>query len=345
MINADVQHEQASMFDFPITGIRADDSQAIPGHAWHERPVQDYAEAGSHSMPNTSYTNGAMPPPVSFETQFVSSAQPFVSYPGNWPVNDGHQYYIPPGTDYDSFFAMPQHHIVSQAQAVHPAVPGVHSPSFASASLPSISETNAAPVVLGMVGAADQDIDVDTTTPAIHPYPTAMPPPAPVSGTPTPVSPLSDSESTPNTIPPPVVCCMVDDCGQDIAVDKLVLRQHLTSTHHYPAPQRSRSVLCRWSGCVCTRPSTCRSPNLGAGHGVHVEDIAEHVWSAHLSFQDVCSKCGDARWARGYSFQRHTDGCAGRKPARCVGCCQMFTSTAALVGHVELGQCVGVVAG
>jgi hypothetical protein len=345
MINASVQDEQAFMFDFPITDIRAVHSQSTQGHAWHRRPVQGYAEAGSYDMPNPSYTNGAMPPPSSFGTQFVSNAQPFVPYPSNWPVNGGYQYYFAPGTDHNSRFAMPQHHIVSQAQTVHPAVPGVHPPPFTSATLPSISETNAAPVVLDMIGAAGQDIDVDTTTPAIHPYSTAMPPPAPVSGTSTPASPLSDSESTPITTSPPTVRCMVDDCGQDIAVDKLVLRQHLSTSHNYPAPHRSRSVLCRWSGCLCTRPSTCRSPNLGAGHGVHIEDITDHIWTAHLSFQDVCGKCGDARWARGYSFQRHTDGCAGRKPARCVGCRQIFTSTAALVGHVELGQCAGVVDG
>jgi hypothetical protein len=287
-----------------------------------------------------------MPPPVGFETQVVSSAQPSVRYLGSWPVNGGNQYYIParPSTDYNSPFAMPQHHMVSQTPTVHHPVPGMH-PLFAPATLTPTAETDSSPMVQGMFGATGQGIALDETTLSIHPYPTTMPPPALVSGTSTPASPLSDSESTPNTIPPPVVRCMVDDCSQDVAVDKLVLRQHLTSTHHYPAPHRSRSVLCRWSGCICTRPSTCRSPNLGAGHGVHIEDITDHIWSAHLSFQDVCGKCGDARWARGYSFQRHTDGCAGRKPARCVGCRQIFTSTAALVGHVELGQCAGVVDG
>jgi hypothetical protein len=347
MINASVQDEQAFMFDFPITDIRAVHSQSTQGHAWHRRPVQGYAEAGSYDMPNPSYTNGAMPPPSSFGTQFVSSFQPFVSHPGNWPVNDGRQYYIPavPSTNSNSPFAMPQHHIVSQTPAVHHPVPGVHPPAFASATLTPTAEMNSPPILQGMFGATGQGIALDATASSIHPYPTAMPLPAPVSGTSMPASPLSDPESTPITTSPPTVRCMVENCGQDVAVDKLVLRQHLTTGHNYPAPHRSRSVLCRWSGCLCTRPSTCRSPSLGAGHGVHIEDITDHIWTAHLSFQDVCGKCGDARWARGYSFQRHTDGCAGRKPARCVGCRQIFTSTAALVGHVELGQCAGVVDG
>jgi hypothetical protein len=79
-------------------------------------------------------------------------------------------------------------------------------------------------------------------------------------------------------------------------------------------------------------------------HGLHVDDITDHVWTDHdLNLQDVCGKCGDARWARGFLFLHHTSGCAGGKPARCVGCCQIFRLTIALVVHVELGQCTRLV--
>jgi hypothetical protein len=293
-------------------------------------------------MPNPSYTNGGLPSWSGPTSQFVFDPQLFVPYSGPWSSNGGYQYHDSAGlsTEYNSHVTMPPLAMISQTRTVPHAAADIH-PSFAPATLTPTAETNSSPIMQGVFGATGQGIAFNATAPSFHHCPTAMPLPAPVSGTSTPASPLSDSESTPNIIPPPVVRCMVDNCGQDVAVDKLVLRQHLTTSHHYPSPHRSRSVLCRWSGCVCTRPSTCRFPSLGAGHGVHIEDIADHVWSAHLSFQDVCGKCGDARWARGYSFQRHTSGCDGGKPARCVGCCQIFRSTIALAVHIELRQCVG----
>jgi hypothetical protein len=120
----------------------------------------------------------------------------------------------------------------------------------------------------------------------------------------------------------PVVRCMVDNCGEEISVKRTILQAHLASAHGYGTLPRSHSVICRWSGCMCTR-----------------QDIVEHVWQAHLDFQDVCGKCGDAGWNRRSSFQRHTRKCIGRKPARCKGCCHFFRSTIALAGHIELGQC------
>jgi hypothetical protein len=339
-INA--QAGQALMDNFPITGIQADHSSQAQDFTWHGGLHQGFATVGSYTMPNQSYTNGGMPPLHGFETQFVSSSQPSVPYPGPdyWPINSGYQHHVPagPSTQYNSALTMFPHPMASQTPTPLDAAADVHS-SFAPATLNPTAETNSPPVVQGMFGATGQGLVLDATSPSIHPNPTAMPLPAPTSGTATPTSPLSDSESTPNTISPPVVRCMVDNCGKDIAVSKDALHQHLTATHNYPAPHRSRSVVCRWSGCLCTRPSTCRSLNLGTGHGVHIEDITEHVWTAHLNFQDICQKCGDARWVHGFSLQRHMNGCGGRKQARCKWCHQIFRSTVALAGHVELGLC------
>jgi hypothetical protein len=330
------------MDNFSINGVQDDHGSLAQDHAWHRGLLPGYAEESSYTMPSPSYTNGGLPSWSGPRSQFVSDPQLFVPYPGPWSSNGGYQYRVSvgPSTEHNSHFAMPPLAMILQTQTVPHAAANVH-PSFAPATLTPTAEPNSLPILQGIFGATGQGIALDTNILSIRPNPTAMPLLAPVSGTPTPTSSLSDLESTPNIIPPPVVRCMVDNCDQDIAVDKIVLRQHLTTSHHYPTPHRSRSVLCRWSGCLCTRPSTCRSPNLGVGHGVHIEDITDHVWSAHLSFQDVCGKCGDARWARGFSFQRHVRGCAGGKPARCVGCCQIFRSTIALAVHVELGQCVG----
>jgi hypothetical protein len=319
------------MSRLPITGTQVD--HGSQHHACSRELLRCYTGAGTHAVPDPAYTNGGIPSWSSPRTRTVSSPHSSVSYPGCWPMNGGYQYHVPAGptTEYDS--PMLQKPMIS-----YDSVPAALLPSTY-ATLNPFSGMTSTPVRLGTADTSGQDVDVDTTTHSMHPYPTAVPPPAAVSGTATPASTLSDSGPVPEIAFPPVVRCMIDNCGQDIAVDRTILRQHLTTTHNYSTPHRSHSVLCRWSGCLCTRPSTCRSPSLGTGHGVHVEDVTEHVWTVHLSFQDVCGKCGDARWARGFSFQRHTNGCAGRKPARCVGCCQIFTSTAALVGHVELGLC------
>jgi hypothetical protein len=341
-----VQGQQTIMFDYPIVGTHADHSQGTQGHAWHGSHLQGYAEASSYTMPNPSYTNGGMPPPSGFETQIVSDTQPYVPYPGYWTMNGGHQYHTPTGhnTEHDSPLAMPSHPVVSQTSAVQRPVRDTHI-SSASATCTPLDGMSSTPVEPGMASASDHDIAMGATTDTIYPHSMATPPPAPVPSTAAPASPMSNPEPVPNVPTPPVVRCMIDSCGQHITVDKDVLRQHLTTTHGYPAPQRSRSVLCRWADCRCTRPSTCRSVDLEPGHGVHIEDVTEHVWTSHLNFQNICGKCGDARWVHGFSLQRHTLGCVGRKPARCVGCRRIFRSTVALAGHVELGQCVGAVEG
>jgi hypothetical protein len=339
------------MFDFPIAGggNHADHSQGTQDHAWHgshgSHP-QGYVEASSYTMPNPSYTNGGMPPPSGFETQFVSDAYPYVPYLGYWPVNGGYQYHNPAGptTEYNSPLAMPSHSVVSQTSAMQRPVRDVQM-SSASATFTPLDGTSSTPVEPGITSASDHDIAMGATTDTIYPHSTAMPPPAPVPSTAASTSLLSNSGLVPDVLSPPVVRCMIDSCGQHITVDKDILRQHLTTTHGYPAPQRSRSVLCRWADCHCTRPSTCRSVDLEPGHGVHIEDITEHVWIAHLNFQDVCGKCGNARWVHGFSLQRHENGCGGRKPARCKGCRRIFRSTVALAGHVELGLCVGAIHG
>jgi hypothetical protein len=345
---SDIAPDNIPMFHFPTSYIEVPQLQSVVGlhaHAWRRDLPQGLngIESSSHTMSHVPYTNGGIPSSSGYETQFVSNPQPPVSYTGYWPVDGG--YHIAPGHggQYSSPFDMSVHPVVSQTPTVYHTAPNTCTPLFASAARPSSSETNAAPAVLGMFGVAGQGIALDATTPSTHPYPTGMPPfPTTLGGDPS-------ATTTPNTVPvsnttlPPVVRCMVDNCGQDIAVDKNVLREHLTTIHGYPAPHRSHSVICGWGVCLCTRPSTCRFPNLGVGHAFHTEDITEHVWAAHLNFQDVCWKCGDARWAKGFSLQRHVSGCGGRKQARCKGCCHMFRSTAALVGHVELGQCVGTV--
>jgi hypothetical protein len=345
MINVDVQDEQAFMsrftFNFPNTGIQADHSPQH--HAWHGSHGgygSFLPEASSYTMPNQPFTNGGMPPPFGFETQIVSDPQPSVSYPGYGPVSGGYQYPTPAGTstEYGSPFAMPQHPMVPQTQTVYHVVPDTH-PPFASATSTPVPGTTSAPVVLNMALAPGQDIVIDATIDFVHPHPTETPLPASVPSIAASASPRSSSEPVPEVPSLSVVRCMIDNCRHDIEVDKVILRTHLTNVHGYPAPHRSRSVLCRWSGCICTRPSTCRSPNLGVGHGVHIEDITEHIWTTHLNFQDVCSKCGDARWVHGFSLQRHMSGCAGRKPARCKGCRIVFKSTVALAGHMELGLC------
>jgi hypothetical protein len=341
--------DDALMFDFPITYNEVPQLQlhsVIEDYtqAWHGSLPQGLRHDGisPYTIPDTSYTSVGVSSAHGLETHFVSNPYPSVPYSDCWSVNGGDHIAPGPGGQHDSPFAMFVHPTIPRTARVFHAVPDAQLPSAtAFATLTPPSEASSAPVVQGMFGATGQDMSLDTTTPSIHPYPMAMPLPAPVSGTGTPASPLSDSEPVSYTTSPPGVRCMVDNCGQDVAVDKTVLRQHLTAAHGYPAPYRSHNVLCRWLGCICTRPSTCRNLGLPSGHGVHIQDIVEHVWSAHLNFQDVCDKCGDARWAPGFSFQRHTSGCVGRKPARCKRCRQIFRSTVALAGHVELGQCVG----
>jgi hypothetical protein len=307
-------------------------------HPWGEDLLQgfQYDASSPYTIPNTSHTNVGVSSPHGLETQFAFNPDPSVSYPAYSPVHGG--YHIAPGAGghYDLPFVMSVHPTASRIPWVFHAVPGAQlSPATASATF--------APVALSMVPTSGQDLVVDTTAPSIHPHPTVTSSLAPVSSTAAAATPLFAPGPVPELPSPPIVRCMIDNCGHNIAVDKTVLRQHLAIAHGYATPHRSRSVLCRWSGCLCTRPSTCRSRTLGTGHGVHIKDMVEHVWHDHLNFQNVCGKCGDARWARGFSFQRHTSVCGGRKPARCVGCCQLFRSTIALAVHVELGECTGLV--
>jgi hypothetical protein len=331
--------DDALMFELPINYNEDPQLQrhsAVEDHAhpWGGSLPQGFQYDGPspYTIPGTPHTNLAVSSLHSVDAQFVFNSDPSVSYPAYSPVHGG--YHIAPSTGghYDLPFVMSVHPTASRTPWVFHAVPDAQlSPATAS--------TTFAPVALNMVPTSGQDIVVDATAPSIYPHPTATPSLAPVSGATTPATPPSASGPVPELPSPPTVRCMVDSCGHNIAVNKTVLRQHLTIAHGYPAPHRSHNAVCRWSGCICTRPSTCRSLNLGIGHGIHVKDIIEHIWHDHLSFQDVCGKCGDARWARGFSFQRHTSVCAGHKPARCVGCCQLFRSTIALAVHVELGEC------
>jgi hypothetical protein len=332
MYNVNTAHPTTSssddtlMFDSLTShnGIPRPSFQSVVGadaHAWHGHPLRGF-ELNGH------------------ETQFTSSP---ASVPclGHMPVNSG--YHIAPrhGAQYDLSFAMSVNPPVADTPVVYHPSADSHLHSTPATLLPTLEATNTAPLMLNMTGACGRDIVIDlidfhlTTTSPLSPTPDAT----------TSASPLRDSESVPNSTPPPSVRCMIDNCGQAVTVNKDILREHLSTIHEYPASHRSHSVACRWSGCICTRPRTCRSPNLGGNHGVHVEDVTEHIWTTHLNFQDVCGKCGDARWVPGFSLQRHMNGCGGRKPARCKGCCQIFKSTVAFTGHLELGLCEAALVG
>jgi hypothetical protein len=135
---------------------------------------------------------------------------------------------------------------------------------------------------------------------------------------------------------PTFICC-VDGCGSYIFVDLSSLREHLDVFH--VAPQNEHPLKCHWFGCVC-KLTACQGHIQGA-HGVHVGDMAKHIWEHHLNFQDACPKCGEVGWASGYSMNRHEKTCAGRKPARCRTCCVLFDSKAALAGHLAFDRCPG----
>jgi hypothetical protein len=134
----------------------------------------------------------------------------------------------------------------------------------------------------------------------------------------------------------PTVHCKIDNCTQYIELIKSSIRRHLIDVHGYEAYQRGVSVECLWENCRCTR-NNCRG--RGLGHSVHVQDIAEHVWHAHLNFHEACSKCGDARWVHPFARSRHESTCTGPRPARCKRCLIEFSSIVALESHILLGQC------
>jgi hypothetical protein len=138
----------------------------------------------------------------------------------------------------------------------------------------------------------------------------------------------------------PTVRCKVDNCNQDVELLKSTIRHHLTVTHDYKPYERGISVDCRWENCHCSKT---RCNNRGVGHSVHVQDIAEHVWHAHLNFHEACSKCGDARWVHPYARSRHESKCTGPKPARCKRCRVEFSSVVALESHILFGQCFNIV--
>jgi hypothetical protein len=133
---------------------------------------------------------------------------------------------------------------------------------------------------------------------------------------------------------PTFICC-VDGCGSHIFVNLSSLREHLDVFH--VVPYSKHSLKCRWVGCVC-KVTACKGHIQGA-HGVHVGDMAKHIWEHHLNFRDACPKCGEVGWVPGFSKNRHEKKCAGRKLARCRACCVLFDSEAALAGHLALDRC------
>jgi hypothetical protein len=152
---------------------------------------------------------------------------------------------------------------------------------------------------------------------------------------------LSPSHFVPSVRIAPTFHCEIPNCGIEVIVDKRELLIHLLRVHDYPYPTPSQSVSCPWPDCKCKKQGKdgllCRG--RPAGHASHAEDIVDHIWETHLGFQDMCSKCGDARWGCAFSIGRHEKSCEGRQPMRCRHCLEMFPSRIACVGHLELKLC------
>jgi hypothetical protein len=151
---------------------------------------------------------------------------------------------------------------------------------------------------------------------------------------------MTSSSSAQSGSPASTFTCLVDGCGQELPVHLPTLEEHLVIIHGYPEFRHGHALECRWTGCECKSTGCKGRPGR---HGAHGGDIARHIWEHHLSFQDPCSKCGILGWARSWCRTRHENTCKGRKPARCRTCGVLFTSEAALGGHLELDRCMGIV--
>jgi hypothetical protein len=136
----------------------------------------------------------------------------------------------------------------------------------------------------------------------------------------------------------PTIPCKIDRCMQEIPIRKALIRQHLLTAHGYQAYHHHVSVDCRWEDCRCKSNCGDRAP----GHCAHVEDITEHVWNIHLSFYEVCSHCGEARWTLPFARRRHEAKCQGPRPARCKNCLIEFPSVVALEVHRMWLECVPI---
>jgi hypothetical protein len=158
-----------------------------------------------------------------------------------------------------------------------------------------------------------------------------------------PLSTPTGSASPPSSVSPastasahPSFTCRVDNCGTSLHVDLPTLKLHLGADHGYPPIRRGHALECRWVGCLCKLKCKDRDRTV---HGIHKEDIAQHMWEHHLNFQDPCPKCGEVRWVRGFSKTRHERACAGRRPARCRACYEPFPLEVVLGAHYELRLC------
>jgi hypothetical protein len=154
---------------------------------------------------------------------------------------------------------------------------------------------------------------------------------------------FSTSHVEPPTVVTPTFRCEIPNCGVDVTVDKRQILIHLLMAHDHPVSSRGQSVSCLWPGCICRKQGTdgLQCKGRTSGHVSHAEDIVDHIWETHLGFQDICPKCGDARWAYTFSMGRHEKTCEGRQPVRCRQCLVMFPSRVAFTGHIELRQCTG----
>jgi hypothetical protein len=134
----------------------------------------------------------------------------------------------------------------------------------------------------------------------------------------------AEPASPPSTQTHHTFTCRIDNCATDLHVNFPTLEAHLGAVHHYPPVRRGHALECRW---------------IGVGCAARKEDIAKHIWEAHLDFQTPCPKCGEVGWAPGFSMNRHKKTCAGRKPARCQMCYELFPSELMLGAHYESQMC------
>jgi hypothetical protein len=152
---------------------------------------------------------------------------------------------------------------------------------------------------------------------------------------------LSPARVEPPVRVSPTFRCEIPNCGVEVVVDKRQILIHLLTAHNYPRPSRGQSVSCLWPDCKCKKQGAdgqqCRGRIVG--HASHAEDIVDHIWETHLGFQEVCPKCGDARWGCTFSKGRHEKTCEGRRRVRCRYCLEIFPSRIAFAGHLELKQC------
>jgi hypothetical protein len=147
---------------------------------------------------------------------------------------------------------------------------------------------------------------------------------------------LPSSSELENLMPSaPTFTCQVDNCCQSVIVDPEGLRHHVQQAH---GVRTGQAVLCMWTGCT-SADGSARRPARKRASGVHVQDLAEHIWQRHLGFRFVCPGCDQTNLKDQLALDRHRHECPGRIPARCGICFTAFESKLELVKHARLSKC------